>query len=95
MKLLRVCLTTYLFCCVKRKEKWYINLVGISDDLNCIDRVRLAIYLLKESYFSTEYDENFIKLLKEVLEILNHDSKNVIISFTKYKNLLFISSKYI
>lgn len=64
------------------------------DDLNVIDKVRLAIYILEENYFSTEYDEKIIRLLKEVLEILDSYSKKVITNFAKYKNLLFISSKY-
>lgn len=71
-----------------------MNLVGIIDDLNGINKVRLAIHLLEESYFSTEYDENIIKLLKEALEILDPDSKKVITNFAKYKQLLFISAKY-
>lgn len=70
-----------------------INLVDIIDDLKGIDKIRLAIHLLEESYFSTEYDENFIKSLKQVLEILDSESKKVITNFAKYKNLLFISSK--
>lgn len=71
-----------------------MNLVDMVDDLKGIDKVRLAIHLLEESYFSTKYDENFIKLLNEVLGILDPDSKKVITNFTKYKNLLFISTKY-
>lgn len=71
-----------------------MNLVDMIDDLKGVDKVRLAIHLLKESYLSTEYDRNFIKLLKEVLEILEPNSKRVITNFAKYKNLLFISAKY-
>lgn len=71
-----------------------MNFVDMVDDLNGIEKVRLAIHLLEESNFSTEYDENFVKLLKEILEILNPDSKQVITNFAKYKNLLFISAKY-
>lgn len=71
-----------------------MNLAFMVDDLNGIDKVRLAIHLLEESYFSTEYDENFIIILKEVLEILDPNSKKVITNFAKYKNLLFISAKY-
>lgn len=71
-----------------------INLALMIDDLKGIDKVRLAIHLLEESYFSTKYDENFIKLLNEALEILDPNSKKVIINFAKYKNLLFISAKY-
>lgn len=71
-----------------------MNLVDIIDDLNGINKVRLAIHLLEESYFYTEYDENFIKLLKEVLEMQDPNSKKVITNFAKYKNLLFISANY-
>ena len=67
-----------------------MNLVDMIDDLNGIDKVRLAIHLLEESYFSTEYEEKFIELLNEALEILDPDSKKVITNFAKYKNLLFI-----
>ena len=67
-----------------------MNLVDMIDDLKGIDKVRLAIHLLEESYFSTEYEEKFIELLNEALEILDPDSKKVITNFAKYKNLLFI-----
>ena len=71
-----------------------MNLVDMVDDLNGIYKIRLAIHLLEEHYFSTKYDESFIKLLKEVLEIQDHESKKIITIFAKYKNLLFISAKY-
>ena len=71
-----------------------MNLVDMVDDLKGIDKIRLAIHIFEENYFSTEYDENFIKILKEVLEILDPNSKKVITNFAKYRNLLFISAKY-
>ncbi len=71
-----------------------MNLALMVDDLKGTDKIRLAIHILEENYFSTEYDESFIKLLKEVLIILDPDSKKVITNFAKYKNLLFISAKY-
>ena len=65
------------------------------DNLKDVDRVRLAIHLLEDLGFTPNYDiNNFIKLLKNVLLIIDHESKNVITNFAKYKNLLFISSKY-
>ena len=70
-----------------------INLVDMVDDLKGIDKIKLAIHLLEEHYFSTMYDEDFIKLLKEVLEILDSNSKKVITNFAKYTDLLFISAK--
>ena len=71
-----------------------MNLVDMVDDLKGIDKIRLAIHLLEESFFSTEYDEKFIELLNEVLEILDPNSKKLITNFAKYTNLLFISAKY-
>lgn len=72
-----------------------IDLVNMFDNLNDIDKVRLAIHLLENLGFTPNYDiNNFIKLLKNVLLILDSESKNVIINFAKYKNLLFISAKY-
>ena len=71
-----------------------MNLVDMVDDLKGIDKIRLAIHILEEQYFSSSYDENFIKVLKKVLVELDPKSKKVITNFAKYKNLLFISAKY-
>lgn len=71
-----------------------MNLVNIVDDLNGIDKVRLAIHIIEEKNFLTDYDKDFIKLLKECLEQLDPESKKVITNFAKYQNLLFISAKY-
>lgn len=72
-----------------------MNLALMVDDLKGIDKIRLAIHILEENCFSTKYDEDFTKLLKDLLEILDPNSKKVITNFSKYRNLLFISSKYI
>ena len=65
------------------------------DDLKGVDKVRLAIQLLENLGFKTNYDTNsFIKLLKKVLEHLDPESKNKITNFAKYKKLLFISARY-
>ena len=72
-----------------------INLVEMIDDLGGIDKIRLAIHILEDLGFIPNYDIiNFIKLLKEVLELLEPNSANIITNFAKYKNLLFISAKY-
>ena len=72
-----------------------IDLVEMFDNLKDIDKIRLAIHLLEDLGFTPIYDiNNFIKLLKNVLLILDPESKNVITNFAKYKNLLFISAKY-
>ena len=72
-----------------------MNLVDMVDDLNDIDKIRLAIHLLEDLGFTPTYDiQRILKLLKELLEIIEPNSKNVIINFSKYKNLLFMSAKY-
>lgn len=52
-----------------------MNFVDMIDELKGIDKVRLAILILEENYFSTKYNESFIILLNEVLEILDTNSK--------------------
>ena len=72
-----------------------MNLVEMVDYLGSIDKIRLAIHRLEDLGFTPTYDiTSFIKILKEVLELLDPDSKKVITNFAKYKNLLFISAKY-
>ena len=72
-----------------------MNLVDGVDDLKGIDKIRLAIHILEDLGFTSTYDiTNFIKILKEVLKLLDPNSKNVITNFAKYKNILFISAKY-
>ena len=54
-----------------------------------------TIHLLENLGFVPNYDiNNFIKILKNVLLILEPESKKVITNFAKYDNLLFISAKY-
>ena len=72
-----------------------IHLARMVDDLNGIDKIRLAIHIFESLCFTTNYDiQRILKLLQEVLEIIEPNSKNKIINFSKYKNLLFISAKY-
>ena len=72
-----------------------IHLARMVDDLNGIDKIRLAIHIFESLGFTTNYDiQRILKLLKELLEIIEPNSKNKIINFSKYKNLLFISAKY-
>ena len=69
--------------------------VNMFDDLKDNDKIRLAIHLLEDLGFTPNYDiNNFIKLLKNILLILDPESKNVITNFAKYENLVFISAKY-
>ena len=72
-----------------------IHLARMVDDLNGIDKIRLAIHIFESLGFTTNYDiQRILILLKELLAIIEPKSKNVIINFDKYKNLLFISAKY-
>ena len=72
-----------------------VHLAKMVDDLNGIDKIRLAIHIFESLGFTTNYDiQRILKLLQEVLEIIEPNSKNKIINFSKYKNLLFISAKY-
>ena len=72
-----------------------VHLAQMVDDLNGIDKIRLAIHIFESLGFTTNYDiQRILKLLQEVLEIIEPNSKNKIINFSKYKNLLFISAKY-
>ena len=72
-----------------------VHLAQMFEDLNDIDKIRLAIHIFESLGFTTNYDiQRILKLLQEVLEIIEPNSKNKIINFSKYKNLLFISAKY-
>jgi len=72
-----------------------VHLAQMFEDLNNIDKIRLAIHIFESLGFTTNYDiQRILKLLKELLEIIEPNSKNVIINFSKYKNLLFMSAKY-
>ena len=84
-----------IFMLLDNNTEKVIDLLNMYDDLKDVDKSRLAIYLREDLGFTPTYDiNNFIKLLKNVLLILDPESKNVITNFAKYKNLLFISAKY-
>lgn len=73
-----------------------IKLLNQFDNLKDIEKIRLAIHILENKNFNTSYNlNNIIFVLKKVLNILDINSTNTIINFSKYKNLLFISSKYL
>ena len=72
-----------------------IHLAQMFDDLNDIDKIRLALHLLEDLGFTTIYDiQEIKKFLQEILGIIEPNFKKVIINFSKYKNLLFMSAKY-
>lgn len=73
-----------------------VNLINIFDKLNDIDKIRLAIHLLEDLKFSYDFNLNQIKKsLEESLSILDKDYGKVIVNFSKYTNLMLISSRYL
>ena len=73
-----------------------MDLIDMYDNLSNIDKVRLAIYLLENKGFDISFNvEDTILLLKEVLNKLDPSYSKTIVNFAKYKNLLFISAKYL
>lgn len=72
-----------------------MNLVDMVDNLKDIDKVRLAIHIFEDLGFTPNYDiKDIISLLNNILEQLDPNYKKVITNFSKYQNLIFISSKY-
>ena len=73
-----------------------MDLIDMYDDLSNIDKVRLAIYLLENKGFKISFNvEDMIMLLKEILNKLDPNYSKTIVNFAKYKNLLFLSAKYL
>ena len=69
-----------------------IDLIHQFDNLDDIDKIRLAIYLLENKNFNVR---DMIILLKQTLSILDPNYTKVITNFSKYKHLLFFSAKYL
>lgn len=73
-----------------------INLLDIYENLSDVDKIRLALYLIENKNFNVNFNiENMIILLKEVLNKLDPSYSKTIVNFAKYKNLLFLSAKYL
>ena len=73
-----------------------IDLLDMYDNLNNVDKVRLAIYLLKNKNFYINFNiKDIIILLKEVLNKLDSSNSKNIVNFAKYKHLLLFSAKYL
>ena len=69
-----------------------IDLIHQFDNLDDIDKIRLAIYLLENKNFNVR---DMIILLKQVLSALDPSYTEVVTNFSKYKHLLFFSAKYL
>lgn len=73
-----------------------VNLINTFENLKDIDKVRLAIHLLEDLKFSYDFNlDQTKKTLDEVLSILDKDYGKVIVNFSKYTNLMLISSWYL
>lgn len=76
--------------------KKVFDLIDMYDNLNNVDKVRLAIYLLKNKNFYINFNiKDIIILLKEVLNKLDSSNSKNIVNFAKYNHLLFFSAKYL
>ena len=79
----------------KNTEK-VIDLLDMYDNLSNVDKIRLAIYLLENKNFDINFNtKDMIILLKEVLNKLDPSYSKTIVNFAKYKNILFLSAKYL
>ena len=73
-----------------------IILLDMYDKLSNTHKIRLAIYLLENKNFDINFNiKDMIILLKEVLNKLDPSYSKTIVNFAKYKNLLFLSAKYL
>ena len=76
--------------------KKVFDLIDMYDNLNNVDKVRLAIYLLENKNFYINFNiKDIIILLKEVLNKLDYSNSKNIVIFAKYKHLLLFSAKYL
>jgi len=73
-----------------------IDLLYMYDNLSDVDKIRLALYLLENKNFNVNFNiENMIILLKEILNKLDPSYSKTLVNFANYKNLLFLSAKYL
>ena len=76
--------------------KKVFDLIDMYDNLNNVDKVRLAIYLLENINFYINFNiKDIIILLKKVLNKLDSSNSKNIVNFAKYKHLLLFSAKYL
>ena len=81
---------------LESNTKKVLNLIEDFDNLSDVDKVRLAIYLLENKNFKVDFNvRDMIILLKQVLCRLDSNYGKILINFSKYKHLLFLTSKYL
>ncbi len=80
---------------LKFKTIKVIELLRLFRKLRDIDKLRLSIHLLENKYLNLDIDiNNDIIILKNQLTALNNSYSTTILNFNKYKNLTFLSSKF-
>lgn len=73
-----------------------VKMINYFDKLNDEDKLRLAIHLLENKNFYTNFNiRDILILLKDIMRRLNTNYDNNIINYNKYKNLLILSAKYL
>lgn len=73
-----------------------IDLIEKFDNLSNVDKIRLALYLVENKNFNTNFNtRDIIILLKEILSKLDSNYSKTITNFAKYEHLLFFSAKYL
>lgn len=81
---------------LESNTKKVISLIKMYEDLCDEKKLILLIHLFENLEFKTDYEiKNIIDLLKNILIKLNQDYSKTITNFSKYKDLLLISSKYL
>ena len=67
-----------------------IDLLQKFDNLSEVDKIRLALYLIENKNFNTNFNIRDITiLLKKILSKLDNNYNKVITNFSKYKHLIF------
>lgn len=67
-----------------------IELMQSFDNLDKVDKIRLALYIMENKRFSIDFNiEEIINLLKVILSKLDNNYNKVITNFSNYKHLLF------
>ena len=85
-----------VYMLLENNTKNIIDLIKMYERLNEEKKLLLLIHLFEKIEFKTDYEiRKIIDILKYVLKNLNQNYDKTIINFSKYKDLLFISSKYL
>ena len=76
--------------------KKVINLLDMFNKLSNTDKIRLAIYIMENKNFYTNFNiKDIIIILKEILKKLDSNYGRIFVNFAKYEHLLLFSAKYL